>query len=272
MNSQVDLVVIGDSIEGSAIIRKVANGRPSIKIAFISKNFRSATTRDFLNVEYIKETVVYTDYKNRLFGIYLANGDRIYCTHLVIATGLAYAPFTVGNRILPDTFNNVSDIPKIAKNLPALVVGNTGAAAKLALQVAKKYKQVYLCANSFTLTDITPAVNKKINSTDNVLVLPNTSIIKFHVKKDKLVSVELDNYSTVTCSAVFVKTAATPETDFVSNIIEKSKTKYLVTDARGQSTLVPKCFAIGNCVLKNSSKLQKEIIDSILSDFKEDSK
>ena len=116
MNSQVDIVIIGDSRDGHEVVRRIASAKPSIKIAFVSREFKSATTHDYLNVEYIRDEVVFTDYKNRLFGVYLKNGDRLYCTHLVIASGLSYEPLTVGHKIIPNVFNNVDDIPKSAKN------------------------------------------------------------------------------------------------------------------------------------------------------------
>ena len=50
MNYQVDIVIIGDSLEGYNILKKIADGKPTIKIAFISREFRSTTTHDFLNL------------------------------------------------------------------------------------------------------------------------------------------------------------------------------------------------------------------------------
>ena len=54
--------------------------------------------QDFLNVEYIKDEVALTDYKNRLFGCYLKSGSRLYATHLVFAVGQKYAPLTINNK------------------------------------------------------------------------------------------------------------------------------------------------------------------------------
>ena len=67
MNLQVDIIVIGDSLSGHTVVNKLASANPMIKMVFISREFKSTTTHDFLNVEYIKEEVVFTDYKNRLF-------------------------------------------------------------------------------------------------------------------------------------------------------------------------------------------------------------
>lgn len=267
MNSQVDIVIIGDSRDGHEVVRRIASAKPSIKIAFVSREFKSATTHDYLNVEYIHDEVVFTDYKNRLFGVYLKNGDRLYCTHLVIASGLSYEPLIVGHKIIPNVFNNVDDIPKSAKNSPAIVIGETNADVKFALAVAKKYKHVYLCVKAFEIEGITAANKKKLVEASNIVMLPNTVITKVHAVDGQLQKVELDNYSTVTCQAVFVKTACKPETTFVSNICGKDANGYLTTSALAESMLVPKCFAVGSCAVKYTQKSRTKMIESILTDF-----
>lgn len=267
MNSQVDIIVIGDSCDGREIVKKLASTRPSIKMAFISREFKNATTHDYLNVEYIKDEVIFTDYKNRLFGVYLKGGVRLYCTHLIIASGLVYEPLNINHKQIPNVYNNVDDIPKSAKNQPAVVIGNRNSDVKLALSVAKKYKQVYLCTKSFVIKDITPANKKKLAEVKNIAVLPNTSVVKFHAIDGALQTVELDSYSTITCSAIFVKTTAKPETAFVSNIIGKDANGFLVTSNHAQSLLVPKCFAVGNCAGKSTQKMKAAMIETILNDF-----
>jgi thioredoxin reductase len=267
MNYQYDLTIIGDSKAGHEILNKVASNN-TIKIAFISKIFKSFTTHDYLNVEYFKNEVIFTDYKNRLFGCYLDDGTRIYSTHIVIATGLAYAPLILNNKIVPDVFNNVDDIPKTAKNQPAVVICNRNNEVKFALDVAKKYKQVYLCTKDLTINNITAANNKKLANTENLIVLPNTSIAKAIVKDNALQKIELDSYSTLNCVAIYVKTAAKPDTNFVSNkLIEMDENGYLVTSENAESMLVPKCFAAGNCAKKYTKTVAQNLITTILKDF-----
>lgn len=268
MNSQVDVIVIGDSKEGREAIKALASERPTIKFAFISREFKSFTTHDYLNVEYIKDEVIFTDYKNRLFGCYLKNGDRIYGTHLVIATGLAYEPLVINRKQVPCVFNTAEDIPKTARHLPAVVVGQTNSDVKFALDVAKKYAHVYLCTEGLTIENITPANVKKLAETDNLVTLPNASIVKANVTDGQLKSVDLSNYSTVTCNAIFIKTKASPETSFVSDkLISKNELGYLRPTNISQSLLVPKCFAIGSCTEKSTQKMRVAMIDAILNDF-----
>jgi thioredoxin reductase len=268
MNCQVDVIIIGDSCEGHDAVKKIASAKPSIKVAFISKEFKSATTHDYLNVEYIKDEVVFTDYKNRLFGCYLKSGDRIYSTHLIIASGLVYEPLMLGNKQVPCVFNNTADIPKAAKNQSAIVIGQNNADVKFALEVAKKYKHVYLCTKTLTIENITPANVKKLAETDNIVALPNTSLKKVTAPEGVLQAVELDNYSTVTCSAIFIKTKAMPEVSYVSDkLIQKNETGHLIVSTDAESKIVPKCFAIGNCASKNTQRMGQLMVEAILKDF-----
>lgn len=268
MNHQVDIVVIGDSKNGNAALKELASYKSALKIAFISRDFKSSTTRDFLNVEYIKDEVIFTDYKNRLFGCYLKNGDRVYCTHLIIATGLAYKSFMVNNKKVPNVFNKVEELPKRSKDLPAVILGHDNEAVKLALKVAKKFKHAYLCTEQFTFENVTASNLKKIDETENLVVLHNASVIKVCLKENELKAVELSNYSTLTCSAIFVKTESAPESKFVPNkLINKNSLGFFETNSNAESSIVPKCFAIGTCNAKHTNKKQQQMLETIKADF-----
>jgi thioredoxin reductase len=138
---------------------------------------------------------------------------------------------------------------------------------KFALSVAKKYKYVYFCMESLN-SNITDKNMQKLINTENLVILPNASITKFTKVDGSLNSVELSNYSTLTCSAIFVKTQSTPETSFVSDkLIGKDEKGFLRSTNISQSLLVPKCFAIGNCACKSSQKMRSSAIEALLNDF-----
>jgi thioredoxin reductase len=271
MNYQYDLIIIGDSKEGNQLVKSIASENINIKIAFISREFKSATTPDFLNVEYLKDEVVLTDYKNRLFGCYLKGGGRLYATHLIFAVGQKYAPFTVNNKKVPKVFNTAVDIPKEAKKLPAIVLVRNEADVKLAFEVAKKYKYAYLCLDEFA-GKYSEDVNKKLlqKHSSNIVVLPNTHIKKVSAYDETLINVELDSYSTVLCSAIYVKTDASPDTACIparAGLIKANEAGYLETTDKLESTLVQKCFAVGTCVQKCTKKMINSLIKAILTDF-----
>jgi thioredoxin reductase len=270
MNYQVDIMIIGDSKVGHEILDKIASSKPSIKVAFISKAFKSTTTHDYLNAEYFRDEVVFTDYKNRLFGCYLKNGTRIYGTHLIIASGLGYEQLILANGkpAFVGVYNNVDDVPKTSKNQPAVVVCNTNADVKFALDVAKKYKQVYLCVKDSAIEGITEANAKKLDKAENIVVLLNTSILRTTSKDGVLLKVELNNYSTLNCAAIYAKTAASTETGFVPDrLIQKTEAGYLITNENAESMLVPKLFVAGNCAQKYTKAMAQNLVENVLNDF-----
>jgi thioredoxin reductase len=271
MNYQYDLIIIGDSKEGNQLVKSIATANININIAFISREFRATTTPDFLNVEYIKDEVTLTNYKNRLFGCYLNGGDQLYATHLIFAVGQKYAPFTVNNKKVPNVFNTVVDVPKEAKKLPAAVLVNKEADITMAFEVAKKYKYVYLCLDEFA-GRCYEVINKKLaqKQSSNIVVLPNTHIKKVSAYDETLINIELDNYSTVLCSAIYVKTAVSPDTACVptrASLIKADEAGYFETTDKLESTLVPKCFAAGTCAKKCTKKMINSLIEIILTDF-----
>jgi thioredoxin reductase len=268
MNFRVDVIIVGDSKAGHEILDKIASYKPAINIAFISKTFKSTTTHDYTNVKYFKDEVEYVSYRHRLFCCYMKNGDNIFSTHLVIASGLEYEPLTLNSELVPCVFSNADDIPKTAKDQPALVICNQDADAKLALEVSKKYKQVYLCTKGLTLTESTSKTTAaKLENTSNLVVLPNTAIKKVVSDKGVLQKVELDNYSEVSCSAIYTKTSAKPAIEFIPRKILVREGEYPVVNENCESTLVPGCFAAGNCLNKYTKAMQQKLVESILKDF-----
>jgi thioredoxin reductase len=79
--------------------------------------------------------------------------------------------------------------------------------------------------------------------------------------------VSLDNYSKITCNAIFAKTEAMPETGFASEKLISKENGYLKTSSTAQSLLVPKCFAVGSCAYKSTKKMQATMVESVLNDF-----
>lgn len=265
---QYDLIIIGDSKEGHSILKSIASTNAAIKIAFIAKNFKHDTTHDFLSVEYIKNEVVFTDYKNRLFGCYLKNGTRLYATHLVFAVGQKYAPLMLDNKVIPGVFNTLDNIPKQSKMSSAVVLGDKDTDIKFALALAKKYKYIYFCTKGSNL-NCSKKLLDKLNDTKNLVVLLNTEISNVVALDNKLQQIELTNYSTITCSAIYVKTETSPDTQCVSTkLIKSSEEGYLETAQDLESTLVPKCYAAGSCVQKSTKKMVFELVKNILTDFK----
>jgi thioredoxin reductase len=159
-------------------------------------------------------------------------------------------------------------VPKAAKDQPALVICNQDSDAKFALEVAKKYKQVYLCTKEVDITNsVSAATVKKLAKAENLAVLPNASIKKVVSDKDVQQKVMLDNYSEINCAAIYAKTTATPATGFIPRKILPREDGYPTVTENCESTLVPKCFAAGNCLKKYTKAMEQKLLDTILKDF-----
>jgi thioredoxin reductase len=176
----------------------------------------------------------------------------------------------VDGEVIPGVFNTTTDIiPKLAKDQPAIVVYNNAADAKFALEVADKYKQVYLCSDKIDIkNELTKTIAKKLAETENIAILPNTKIKKAITEKGVLQKVELDNYSVINCSAIFVKTNTAPAIDFIpKKLIPRDDNGYLAVAGNAESSLVPKCFAVGNCIQKYTKAMGQNLVETILKDF-----
>ena len=204
-----------------------------------------------------------------MFCCYLKNGDNIFSTHLVVASGLNYEPLIINNENVPNVFNNADDITSFAKDQPALVIYNHEADAKFALEIAKKYKQVYVCTKTVnTAENIPTAVTKKLANAENLVMLPNTSIKKIVLDKNGVLQkIEFDNYSEISCSAIFIKTASKPAIDFIPKKLLSREEGYPMVKDNCESELAPKFFVAGNCLKKYTKAMEQKLVDSILKDF-----
>ena len=268
MNFRFDIVIIGDSKTGHEILDKIAANKPSANIAFISKKFKSTTMHDYVNVRYFRQEVEYITYKYRMFGCCLSGGDRVYSTHVIVASGLDFEPLMLNNEPIPCVYTDLDDIPKTAKDQPALVICNKDSDAKFALEVAKKYKQVYLCSKEVNIAEnVSATTAKKLAKTENLAIIPNTSIKKVFAEKGALQKVALDNYSEIKCSAIFAKTDSKPAIKFIPTKIVPRENDYPIVNDNCESSIVPKCFVVGSCLKKYTKAMEQKLIDTISKDF-----
>jgi thioredoxin reductase len=93
--------------------------------------------------------------------------------------------------------------------------------------------------------------------------------VKTSVDNNVLMSVTLDNYTKITCNAIFAITSTIPETNFISEKLIDKENGYLKTTDTAQSLLVPNCFAVGNCACKSTKKMQAGVIEAVITDLTE---
>ena len=267
MNFRVDVIIIGDSTSGHSLLDKIASSNSSIKIAFISSEFKSTTKHEHVNVKHFKDAVEYISYRHRLFCCYLKNGDNVFGTHVIAAPGLKYEPLVLNDNKVLTVRNSIDDVQKTAKDQNALVVGDNDIDIKLAIDVAKKFKHVYMCTKAVDINEnLSAQTAKKLDKTENISVITNASIKKV-VCEQEVKHVELDNYTEIDCSAIFAKTNSKPAIEFIPKKILSVENGYPLTTDSCESTMIPKFFVTGSCLEKYTKAMEQAIIDSVLKDF-----
>lgn len=271
MNFRVDVIIIGDSKAGREVLAKLASNKHSIKFAFISQSFKNTTINHNENIEYFNDEVRYISYKYGLFYCHTASGNNILGTHIVVASGIKYEPFVLNNVQVSCVFNTSDDIPDDAKNQSAIIVYEQETDIKFIREVAKKYQHVYLCTKDINfLNNISTTNINRLTKIKNLTIIPNAYIknIVYDNSNSIIKKVEFDNYSEVFCSAIYIKTASTPAINFIpKNIISVEEDGYPQVKDNCESTLVPKFFAIGNCLKKYTKTAECKLINSIIKDF-----
>lgn len=268
MNFRVDVIIIGNSKASYNILNKIAS-KQSIELAFINTQSNNSTTCDYKNVHCFNSKVKYVSYKHRLFSCYMENGDNVFGTHLIVAPESIYEPVIINNKIIPNTFSSIDNVPSHAKDQTALVICCQDSDAKMAISVAKKYNLVYLCINTTDLIDCVSAGSAaKLNKLKNLMVIPNTSVKDVVLDENLAIQkIKLDNYTELECAAIFTSTASKPAIDFMPTNILPRENGYPVVSSACESTVVPSCFVAGDCLKKYTKTMEQKIIESIMKDF-----
>jgi thioredoxin reductase len=173
--------------------------------------------------------------------------------NLVIATGAA----PVRSHVLKN--NNICYNPREItvnpKNKPAVVYGENSDAVNYALLLAKKFKYVYLCSETFNL-HCEAKLLKKLNDTANIVHLPNCHIVSCKNAKDgQLTEITLDTYDTINCSALVLALGRIPDVNGVSTtMIELDDERYVKINTQHQTTKVNNIYAIGECTRHNTKR------------------
>ena len=138
-------------------------------------------------------------------------------------------------------------------------------AVSYALELAKKFKYVYLCSSVFKL-DCNSKLLNKLNNTANIVHLPNCHIVSCkNDKEGKLAEITLDTYETIKCSALVVALGRLPDASGVSpRMIELDQDNYIKTNSLHQTTVVPTIYAIGECTRHNTKRSVTTVCNHIL--------
>jgi len=261
-NKMYDVIIIGASVEGVELCSYLRAKASDLKIAFISKNFDNVGKLDLTGVDLYRGEAVCSSYNHSLIGITLRDRTSVFGLTAVIATGSKPAKSQFkGNNI----YYKPIEIKEAMKTKQAVVYGNNEDAVKYALDIAKKFKYIYLCSNTFDLTS-SQKLLKKLDNTANILHLPSCNITG--IKTDKagnLNEITLDTYDTIRCAALLLALGRAPDVSGLSKkMVDIDEEGYAVVKEYNELVKTPGIYAIGACVRKNTKQSIHTVGNKIL--------
>ncbi|MBP5468352.1 MAG: FAD-dependent oxidoreductase [Candidatus Riflebacteria bacterium] len=252
-NDLFDVVVLGASNEGIALCEYIKTKAPEKNVALVSRHFNFVKPNNKLaDTVLITGDSAFSSYVKGLVVLTLKNKKTVCGKNLVIATGATPIKTTTLKN------NNICYSPrdlKPAKMKPAIVYGDGTTAVKYSLQMAKKFKYVYLCSDTFKL-NCESKLARRLNDTANIVHLPNCHITTCKNNKDgNLCEVTLDTYDTINCSALVMALGRMPDVNGIdTKMVELDQDRYIKINSLHQTTKVPNIYAIGECTRHNTKR------------------
>ena len=247
-----DVIVIGASTDGLALCDYLNAKNPDIKVLLVARNIGPIPNRfKLINTILITDEVIYSTYNHGVIGLNLKSGDQIFATNVVIATGTKPKKLSFNT---PNIYYRTTTCDVCSKSSQAVVVGDKLRAVDAAIWASKKFRYVYLCSKVFNLKAPNEDL-KELAACENVVHLPNCSIID--VKNNKygeLEEVTLDTYSTIKCNAILVISDRLPDVPQLDPQMIDVEDGFIKIDHQGQTTKIPKIFALGGCTKYKSKR------------------
>lgn len=247
-----DVIIVGASTDGIALCEYLVSKKPDIKTLIVAENTNNILQKHKLeNTIIVKDKVIYSSYNHGVIGLNLESGDQIFATNIVIATGTKPKKINLNTS---NVYYKTTTCNVCSKSKQAIVVGDKLRAVSAAIWASKKFRYVYLCSKVFNLKAPDKDL-EKLAACKNVVHLPNCSIVD--VKNNKygeLEEVTLDTYSTIKCSAVLVISDRLPDVPQLHPQMLEIEDGYIKINHQGQTTKIPKLFALGGCTKYKSKR------------------
>lgn len=260
-NQLYEVLILGATPEGLALAELL--GAAGRKTALISSNFIYRTKKHCLDaVDLYEQTGIFLAYNHGIFSLTLSDKTTVHGQSFVIATG------TKPNKSSLKNHNILYTSAKITtkqKERQAVVFGSDTSAVDYALDLAKKFRYVYLCSNTFEL-----ACDKrhliKLNNQKNIVHLPGCNIVSCRNDKEgKIAEVYLDTYDTIRASALVMSLGRTPSVPaFLKRFINIDSDGSVAVTLNNESTKVPGVYALG-AVIKQPNKKDISKVVNILN-------
>lgn len=146
------------------------------------------------------------------------------------------------------------------KDKEVIVVGGGSSALTEAIYLSSICKKVTIVHRRNTFTAEQNLISK-INKIKNIKIMYNANIKKYNIKKDKIVSVSLDNNKKINCSGVFLSIGSIPNTKIFD--IDKED-NYIVVNNNYQ-TNIDYVYAIGDVIKKDVYQLTTAVGDATIA-------
>lgn len=251
-------IIVGATPDGLLLAEELANDT-----IVVSSNFIYGK-KQISGVEYCDAEAVYLQYSHGLFILTTICGalkGTICGINLILATGTKPIKSTLKNQ---NICYKALDFAGRHKAEPVVIYGNTDDAVNYALNLSKRFGYVYLCTKELNLA-CKDRLNKKLNSTANILHLPGCCIMSCkNDKEGRLAEVTLDTYATIKSSRLLCALGRVPDIPaFSRNYIKLDQDGFLETKQLNESTLVPNLYAIGalcaKCTKRDIKKLAEHL-------------
>lgn len=249
-NKLYDVIILGASSQGLTLAELIED---SCSTALVSSNFTHKTKKQCLvYTDLIQGTAVYLSYMRGLFVLSLENREKVVGKNLVIATGTKPKKSALRNQNIKYNISEITEKNKIAQ---AVVYGHDELAVQYSISLAKLFKYVYLCSDTFEL-DCSKKAQKQLNELVNVVHLPGCTVVSCkNDNKGQLVEITLDTYDTIKTSNLVMSIGRQPDLpSFLAQYIKVDSEGYVITKEYLESTLVPKVYAIGGLHKKPTKK------------------
>lgn len=246
-----DILILGGEPAGFDLAQSLSES--GLEVAIISSNFNYRTkNHELKNIAVMEDTVIFLTYYHGLLALTLKNNAVILGRNLVFATGTKPTKLNIKNQ---NILYKTVDIKEKHKNKQAVVSGNGNQAITFALDLAKKFRYVYLCSQEYQPQG-SKALLRKLGDTPNIVHLPGCSVVQ--CKNDRnglLTEVCLDTYESIKTSTFVASTDRVPDVPvFTKKFVNILESGHADVDENFESKLVPGVFFIGALVPKMTKK------------------
>lgn len=245
-----DVIIIGASKEGINAYNSLKRSAPEKSVVVISREFSNVTARNsVLTADRVEKEVVYTSDRRGIMIAICQDDTRICGLCLIIATGTKPKKFSFKTN---NVYYDVKEVKSRAKVSPILLVGQDDKAVRSAIELAGKFRKVYMCLETLEL-QCSDELKAKISELDNIAILPLCKVKNLiNDKNGNLMKVQLSTLDEIECKYLFCSLGQVPDLKGIGEqMITTDKEGYIKINDDFETEVVPGVYAVGRCTTKS---------------------